>query len=140
MRNFFILLKCQAKSLFGLNKRLHSNKKGFFKGVFGVALMLLLIGAAIVYYCYSFINPIFSELQENYYEIFTTIFSLCFLINVFYSFYSAGSVLYGFKDYEMLSSLPVRNSTIVLSKLFTMVISNLLIERLWLVEIVNNSL
>ena len=46
-------------------------------------------------------------------------------VNFFFSFYSATSALFGFKDYELLSSMPVKTRDVVLAKFMNMYVADL---------------
>ena len=118
MNNFFTLLKVQALGLFGINKKLNK-KSGSGKSAITGMLSLLLIAACIVYvgYVYSDRFADYFAAMNELYKMIPMMIAIASVISFVYSFYSTGSVLYGFKDYQLLSAMPVKNSEIVLSKL-----------------------
>ncbi len=134
MRNVLILLKVQILSALGGNP---NGKKGKSKQtkLGGMALVLLLIGVVIigVGYLYSKIFlPILSDTGSEK-EIFTYMISISVLLAFFFSFYSVASVLYGTKDYDMLSALPLSKWQIVLAKFIYISLTDVLLSLLLVV-------
>lgn len=126
MNNFFTLLKVQTLGLFGINKKLNK-KSGSGKSAITGILSLLLIAACIVYvgYVYSDRFADYFAAMHELYKMIPMMIAIASVISFVYSFYSTGTVLYGFKDYQLLSAMPVKNREIVLSKLAYMYISDL---------------
>lgn len=132
MRNFISLLKVQFLSYFGLNKMLHRKKGIRFAGIGGFMLLVLLFGAIIVYLGYTYAD-MFGELLSLYDrldELIPMMMGFGFLAGIIFSFYSVFNVLYGYKDYLLLSALPIKSSIIVLSKLVFTTIGDLLFNLL----------
>lgn len=119
MSKFLVLLKVQFLSYFGLNKILH-NKKNRAVGLLGGFGLLVLLGGLIAAGGY-FYSKIFAEslflMKGTAKGVIALMFSFAVVACLVFSFYSSGSVLYGFKDYDALSAMPVKTSTVVLSKL-----------------------
>ncbi len=119
MSKFLVLLKVQFLSYFGLNKILY-NKKNRVAGLLGGFGLLLLLGGLIGGGGYIYSN-IFAETllmtKGSTKGVIALMFSFAVVACLIFSFYSSGSVLYGFKDYDTLSAMPVKTSTVVLSKL-----------------------
>ena len=128
MNKFFTLLKVQFLSYFGINKILNS-KKYKFKGAIGIALLLVFLGALICgagyLYALSFAETLMVT-EGSAKGVIPLMVSIAAVASLIFSFYSSGSVLYGFKDYDTLSAMPVKTSTVVLSKLTFTFITDLL--------------
>lgn len=125
MNKFLTLLKVQFLSLFGINKMLHKGNKKV--GAIGLSLGIVAIGAliAVVAYVYAGMFIEAFALTGNLDVFLPTVLSLCAIIALVFSFYTTGSLLYGAKDYELLSSLPIKSHVIVLAKLTFMYVSDL---------------
>lgn len=117
MRNFISLFKVFALSSLGINKTLHSKKKG--SGLLFLVVIGLLLCAGIIAYGYFYADTFAKILiaQGQIEKLVPCMIAVSALIAFFYSFYAIGSVLFSAKDYDMLASMPVGRSTIVFSKL-----------------------
>lgn len=117
MNSFLALLKVQFLSLFGLNKIIHKKGKNVgilgFLGV-GVLLCALIFGAGYVYIQMFLQSSIALGQVEG---ILPALFALSALVCFFLSFASTGLGLYSYKDYELLTTMPIKTNVIVLSKL-----------------------
>jgi len=121
MNNFFSLLKVQFLNFLqtnkGKNKKSLRVKTSFQKGLIFLLIIVLLGGVSYLY------SRMFAELLIISGDIFSLtpflIAYACF-INMILSFHSVGSVLFSNKDYDLLSSLPIKKSTIIFSKLTVM--------------------
>ena len=134
MRNFYYLTKVHFLSFYGINKVLHSKKNKLFSGVFGLILLALLIGGSIAYMGYTYAEMFALSLgAERLTEIFALMIAYASVIGFCLSFYTTGTLLYSFKDYEMTASLPVKTHVFVLSKLFFMYVTDLMFTVLLIV-------
>ena len=134
MSNFFSLVKVQLLGLFGINKKLNGKGKSGKGAITGV-LSVLLIAACIVYvgYMYSEEYAVFLSAGGEIYKLVPLMISIASIISFVFSFYASGTVLYGYKDYQLLSAMPVKNREIVLSKLAYMYVSDLVFNLLIIV-------
>lgn len=125
-----VLLKMQFMGSFGINKLLHSKRKdkalSLGGGIAGVALLFLLIEGLIFFYAWIFAAA-FAEIQ--YEQKGALYMSFIFLLsNILLFFFSVANVngkIFGFRDYEMTVSLPVKTWHIALSKILFLYLSNL---------------
>ena len=134
MSNFFSLVKVQLLGLFGINKKLNGKGKSGKGAITGV-LSVLLIAACIVYvgYMYSEEYAVFLSAGGEIYKLVPLMICIASIISFVFSFYASGTVLYGYKDYQLLSAMPVKNREIVLSKLAYMYVSDLVFNLLIIV-------
>lgn len=127
MNSFKLLLKINILQTFNINEVLHGhNPKEKRKLIFFLALMVF-IGIVLVGYSYmyfSFVAPALYQLQMLDMLIGVMMAVASFLI-MFTSLYKVVGLIIGCKDYEMLAALPLKNSTIMISKWVTLYIGNL---------------
>ena len=132
MRNFFNLVKIQFLSYFGINKLLHSKKRRINMGISGLIFVGLLFAAALIWFGYTYSEMFADALvyYGNIIDIIPIMLSISGLVCFFFAFYSTSNVLYGFKDYEMISAMPIKTHTVVLAKLFYMYVADLIFMAL----------
>lgn len=120
MTNFLWLLKINISNLFS-TKGKKANVKRKRTISFGFcALFVVLIGG--VGFIYSKMIAEMLAITGGIEKLVPTMIGLSAIVCFFLSFYSTGSDLYAFKDYQLLSSMPIKKRTVVLSKLFTSLI------------------
>ena len=129
MKNrYLLLLKMQLYNSFGVNRMLHSHsKKEKQRSTALGGLAILIIGLMIAY---STIISM-SMARMGAVNILPTISALiCSLITLILTFLKSSGVLIGLRDYDMVMSLPVKNSEVVLSRLTMVYLANLLISMI----------
>lgn len=118
MRNFIALCKVQFLSfLTGLSGgKKNSKKKSNLKVLYIILPLLLggLIFASAYVYTMAYYELLMLTGKTN--ELIPLMLSLSVIVSLIFSFYTAVKVLYGFKDYDMLFSMPVKTRQVVLSK------------------------
>ena len=88
-----------------------------------LGILAFLVGISAVYtFMYIDIFSVSNTTEKTVPMMIT----ICALLSFFLSFYAVGNSLFGAKDYDMLQAYPIRTSTIVLSKVTVMYISDLL--------------
>ena len=128
MRNFYILLKSQFINVFNVSRK---NKKSVDKekrAPLRIAIIVL-ITALLSGVCF-FYALLFGEglvLSKELYMLTPFMIGFSSILNLFLSFYSVGSVLFSNKDYDLLSSMPIKKSSIIFAKLAFMYVTSLLI-------------
>ncbi|MFR9071260.1 MAG: putative ABC transporter permease subunit, partial [Paraclostridium sp.] len=113
MSNLVLLMKINILNLIGYNKLKNGGKKEKNKAV-GMALLIALTtvilvtsGFSLCFYLSDFL------IQINQIELLLIIGIIgCSFVTLFTSLYKASSYLFQSKDYEMLASLPIKQSTI----------------------------
>ncbi len=120
MTNFLWLLKINISNLFSSKgKKENAKRKRTLSFGFCVLIVALIGGVGFIY------SKMFAEMLSiagGIEKLVPTMIGLSAIVCFFLSFYSTGSDLYAFKDYQLLSSMPIKKSTVVLSKLFTSLI------------------
>ncbi len=123
---YLLLLKMQLYNLFGINRMLHSHsKKEKQRSMALGGLAVLVIGLMIAY------STIISMSMARMGAVNTlpTISALiCFFLTLIFTFLKSSGVLVGLRDYDMVMSLPVKNSEVVLSRLTMVYLTNFLIS------------
>lgn len=124
-KKYKLLLKMQLYSLFGINRLLHSHNKKeknrtVIVGIAGLAIIGILV------YLNGYICSVFADagLVETIPILMVVIYSLIVLL---LTFLKSSGALVGLKDYDMVMSLPVNNTSVVLSRLTMLYIMNLVI-------------
>ena len=119
MNNLLSLLKVQFASFLGLNKILHAPKGKKISGVGGLILTAcaFAFGAGYIGFSYAemFALPFLST--GNVIDVLPLMTSLSCIVSFFLSFYTVIALLFGNKDYEFLSSLPIKTNDIVFSRI-----------------------
>lgn len=125
MSNLGLLLKTNIINEFGINKLKSSDSKEK-KKLMGTLALVLIGVIAIAYYLFTmcfFVSDFL--IQVNSMELLLAIGFICgVLFTLFTSLYKASSYLFEAKDYDMLISLPIKESTILGSKIAMMIFSN----------------
>lgn len=124
LKQILTLSRIQLKNLFGINE-IHYTKDKKKKQSFAllsVAYLLLLL-MAIAYvgglsYGYHYLG--LGDIVPMY------LYTILSLVMLVLSFFKAGSVLFTMKSYDIMVSLPVTKSAIIISRFVTMYVSNLL--------------
>ena len=131
MSNILHLIKVQFLGLFGINKMIKGKKTKFFNGFLGLALILLffasiIVGTSVVY------SIIFVEMLkaggQSVNRLIPIMQSFSFVLILFFSLYSVTSVIYEFKDYDMLSAMPIKRWQVLVSKFFVTLLVNLVLS------------
>ena len=118
MNKLLALIKVQFLSLFGINK-IANKKTGKNAGLLGVTAVALFFGALIfgIAYVYALGFAETYKLMGTTKLFLPSMFALASVICLVFSFYSASGNIYLSKDHDLLSAMPIKTNTIVLSKL-----------------------
>ena len=135
MRNFLNITKIYLLSFFEIYKVFHATtKEEKKKATIKLLIILFSFGAMsslIYYYAREMISG-FITLDIPY--IFLTQFMVMVsLFTVFSNIYKINGTLFDFKDYDLLLSLPIKRSTVIISKLTSLYLGNLIYTILFMV-------
>lgn len=127
MNNLWLLMKINLLNTINYNKLKKGDKKEKIKAI-GMAVLIILTaiilggsGFSLCFYLSNFLMPI------NQMELLLIIGIVGgSFVTIFTSLYKASSYLFQSKDYEILASLPIKQSTILGSKLLMLLLNNYL--------------
>ena len=124
LKQVLTLSRIQLKNLFGINEMRYTKDKKKKLTFLGLAFCYLLIILVVFAYIGSMSYALhFLGMGEIVPMYLYTILSLVMLI---LSFFKAGSILFSMKSYDIMVSLPVTKSAILISRFVTMYVTNLL--------------
>ncbi|AZS17996.1 hypothetical protein [Paenibacillus lutimineralis] len=127
MINIWRLTKIQLLSTFGLNKALHTcdgkERRKFLLLSIGILIGVVMIAG------YSFV---YSYLMAQTFEqigrmdlLLAIMMAATSILGFFTTIYKASGVLYSYKDYDLVMSLPIRTSYVVASRVLQLYVLNL---------------
>lgn len=115
-------------NIFRINEARYSKEGKKKRQLLSLLLMYLLIAGMMVFYViglsYSYIYIGMAELVP------LTITAVVSLVILFFSMFKTGNIIFQMETYEMLVSLPVTPSAIIISRFLTMYLGNLLLSAL----------
>lgn len=124
MNKVFLLTKIQLLGFFGINKLVHAEDTKVRLRIAGMGLVALMVGLMIVFYSYTIaLGYAYIGLVELVPAIIIVLFSI---VTMFFTLIRSSGTLFGFSDYDMIMSLPVRRSAVIASRLLTVYLGNLL--------------
>ena len=134
MSNLLLLMKTTIVNDFGINKIKKADKREKGKAIgltllIGVSMAILsLYGFMLCFYLSDFLIKI------NQMELLLIMGIIgCTFATLFTSLYKASSYLFQSRDYEMLASLPIKQSTILSSKVLMLIFNNYLFGGAFLI-------
>lgn len=120
-------MKVQLLSTFGLNKALHARdvkeKRKFLLLSIGIVIGMVLIAA--VSFGYSYGMALTLEQIERMDLLLAIMMAAASMVGFFTTIYKASGVLFGYKDYDLVMSLPIRTSHVVASRVLHLYVLNL---------------
>ena len=115
MRAFVLLLKIQLLGLFGINKALHADAARAKRTIGLVALAVVALVAIVAAYVVSVAETLVSAGFIEYVPLMAVLVGA--VAGAVAAFLKANGVLFAFKDYDLVMSLPVPTATVVLSRI-----------------------
>ncbi|WP_054954646.1 hypothetical protein [Paenibacillus dakarensis] len=127
MINIWRLTRIQLLSSFGLNQALHTcdvkeKRKWILMSVGMLASMVVIVGAS---FGYSYGMAMAFEQMGRMDLLLAIMMAVTSLVGFFTTVYKAGDVLFNFKDYDLVMSLPVRTSDVVGSRVLQLYVLNI---------------
>ena len=98
-------------------------KRNIFKVILSVGILLYL--AFYVFGLTSYLLPGFILLNKPIYAL-GLMFSVTSMFIFFHNLFKVKTILFDFKDYDLLSSMPIKRNVIILSKIVSVYLLNLL--------------
>lgn len=128
MNNSMTLLKIQLLSFLGINEIKYGNdkkqKRGLLLAAMGICLTVIMIAGYSLLSAISLVQGGMIDIIPAYMLTATSIIILVLTI------FKTNGILFGFKDYDMLMSLPVKTSSIVKSRFLMVYTLNLMVTLL----------
>jgi ABC-2 type transport system permease protein len=115
LSKFFVLLRLQMLGVFGINKLIHSKGRGSNGKIALIMLAVAALGALALWISWFFARSLATQGPTDILPAATLMISSIFILVLTY--FRAGGVLFGHKDYDLTMSLPVSAAAIVLSRI-----------------------
>lgn len=127
MINVWRLTKLQLISTFGLNKALHTRdaKERRKLLLLSIALLLGVLLIAVFSFGYSYAMAAAFEQIGRLDLLLAIMMAVTSIVAFFTTVYKAGGVLFSYKDYDLLMSLPVKTSHVVASRVLQLYVLSL---------------
>lgn len=127
MSKLKLLLRVQLTGLLGINKVVHSGDKKEKSKLIRFAVLMVFVAAmmlfSLVFYDFIFEDS-FSKVGVP--ELMPALMmALASVITLFTTIYKVNGMIFGFRDYDMTMSLPVKTSVVVASRLLLLYLMNL---------------
>lgn len=126
MSKFFLITKIsllQSINFHNNSKFKSERRKKTLKGlIIGIVIIYILF---YVYFIANSLMPSFVLINKPLYLL-ALLFSICSLYIFFANLFKIKNILFDFKDYDLLMSLPIKRSMIIISKMVSLYITNLL--------------
>lgn len=126
MSKFFLITKIsllQSINFHNNSKFKSERRKKTLKGlIIGIIIIYILF---YVYFIANSLMPSFVLINKPLYLL-ALLFSICSLYIFFANLFKIKNILFDFKDYDLLMSLPIKRSMIIISKMVSLYITNLL--------------
>lgn len=140
MSGYLTILKMQLKSRYGISALKHEfnqDRKSFYKKA-GLAFFILLSLLTLVgMYCFVVYKATFMFREYGQQDIILAIaFLISMIMILFFGFYMVLGTLFFSKDSEFLATLPIKQSTVFLSKFSLVYLSELSISFLLIAPVV----
>ena len=125
------LFKVQLLHMFQINEIIHSKDKRKKRNAILLAFTMILLGLCLMLYVgimaasLSYIDM--TSLIPGYMFATTSVLTMVFTI------FKASSVLFGSKDYDLLTAMPIKPWVIVVSRFLTMYVSNLVLTLITMI-------
>ena len=125
MKQISNLVKLQLKNLYGINVIRHTTDKKVKKRKLALAVVYAVLAVMICFYmgaaAYGYIALGLAEMVPAYLVMISS------LLILFFGIFKAGNVIFQRESYDILCSLPVSQTAIVVSRFVRMYVENLLL-------------
>ena len=126
MSKCWLLLKVQLLGLFNINRTFHTNNKKEKRQLISMgALMLFVVVIMVGYSAGMAVACAYFGRADALPPLILLVCAACTLI---ITFLKSNGVLFGFRDYDMVMSLPVKSWEVIISRLLSVYAMNLLIS------------
>ncbi|SMF63785.1 ABC-2 type transport system permease protein [Paenibacillus uliginis N3/975] len=127
MTNIWRLTKIQLLSSFGLNKALHTRdvKERRKLLLLSIGILIGVIMIAVASFGYSFMMALTFEQIGRMDLLLAIMMAVTSIVGFFTTIYKASGVLFSFKDFDLVMSLPIKTSHVVASRVLQLYVLNL---------------
>lgn len=128
LKQVLFLSRVQLQNLFGINEMRYTKDKKKKAAFFLLAAAYLLVSLMVIGYIGSMVFGLHYLGMGDIVPMY--LYTLLSIVMLVLSFFKAGSVLFSMKSYDIMVSLPVTKSAILISRFVTMYVTNLLFALL----------
>ena len=128
MSNFLKIVKINILQTFNLNRNSNSKYKSERRKKSLKTLGIIAIVGYIMWYVYYLTRtllPGFIAIGKPLYVI-SFLFVICSLYVFFFNIFRIKNILFDFKDYDLLMSLPIKRSSVIASKIASLYVVNII--------------
>lgn len=127
MINIWRLTKLQLLSAFGLNKALHTKevKEKRKLLLLSIAIVIGVLMIAVFSFGYSYAMALAFEQMGRMELLLAIMMAVTSMVGFFTTVYKASGVLFSYKDYDLVMSLPIKTSHVVASRILQLYVLNL---------------
>ncbi|QIB70214.1 hypothetical protein Ami103574_13340 [Aminipila butyrica] len=126
MTKCWLLLKIQLLGFFNINRTLRTNDKKEKRRLIAMSILMLIVLIIMVgYSAGAAIVCVYFGMADVLPPLILIVCAICTLVM---TFLKSNGVLFGFGDYDMVMSLPVKNTTVIMSRLLSVYVVNFLIS------------
>lgn len=122
-RQFFLLLKLQLQNELKLDRWKQQNKKQLLRFA-ALGGLYVLVAAMMLWYCYIMAAGLAAVGLVRLIPLYAI--TVAGLATIFFTFLKANGVLFGCRDYELLTALPIRTGVVLSSRFAVMYLLNTL--------------
>ncbi len=129
MRDILLLMRVHTRNTLGFNKAIHGKSRGEKTKMVLFACLLALAGLLLLGVSTMYSAMIAYSLYETNAPLAllpAIMMAVSSCIALFTTIYKAGGILFAFRDYDLLMSLPLRSKTVVLSRICILYSMNIL--------------
>lgn len=131
VRKCFLLVKVQLLGMFGINKIIHAGSKKEKLQMMLMGLVMLLVAGVMI--AYSIGIAVGAKALGMIDVLPPLMLMVSALITLVFTFIKSNGLIFGIRDYDMIMSMPVNSSTVIISRLITVYFMNFLASAIFMV-------
>ncbi|WP_042350801.1 hypothetical protein [Bacillus massiliigorillae] len=135
MNKVWYLLKVQLLQFFGLNKALHAKnpkEKRKWMAIF-IGIIALIVYMFVISFFYSYSMASMFEKIGKMELLLAIMMAATSLMTFMVTIYKVNGILFGFRDYDIVMSLPIKTSMVVASRVLMLYVMNLVFSLLLMI-------
>ena len=134
MNKLWLLTKVNLLTFFDIGKAINTKGVKEKRQVLSKILLILFAYIVLAYSLYHYVKqimPAYSSMNISY-VILVQFFVLCSVFILFSNIFRINGILFKFKDYDLLMSMPISKKTIILSKLIMLYLMDMIYVLLFM--------